>query len=253
VSATWGRGAAPSQPHRRTPGVIIAAAVAGIAVLGGIFGLINLASDKPEAVGATLDPAVVPTAVPDPGVSPSTLPLVTVPGPQPPPTVVTTTVPSATTTSTPPSPPPPGSGSQLVLDRIAVAVPPGWDVLDAEQGSVLLGTEGAQYHVLASTAEADAEALVRTWVADPGGLESYTVTHASAVEAPSSSVVSAFVATWEAVLVTQQGTLPVEGVVNGYVTQDGIGVLTETFNAIGDFESFSADYSAMLGSIIATL
>jgi hypothetical protein len=249
AAASWGAGAAPAAGTRRHPGVIVGGAVAAVAVLGGVFGVINLTRDKPTPA----TPNVIPTPVPDPGPTPSTLPVVTIPGPQPPPTVVTTTIPPSTTTTQPEPPPPTPSDSQAVFDRVSVGVPDGWDVLSAEEGSVLLGTDGAEYRVLADRIDGDAETIVRNWVSDPGGLDGYTVTGTSPLDLPTSAVVSAFAATWEAVLVTQQGSLPVEGVVIAYVTQDGIAVLTETFNAIGDFDSFAADFDAMLSSVVASL
>jgi hypothetical protein len=249
AAGSWGSGAAPAQGNRRRPAVIVGGAVAAVAVLGGVFGVINLTRDKAEPAS----PNVLPTPVPDPGPTPSTLPVVTIPGPQPPPTVVTTTIPPSTTTTQPEPPPPPPSDAQVVFDRISVGVPDGWDVLTAEEGRVLLGTDGAEYLVLADRIDADAETIVRNWVSDPGGLDGYTVTGTSPLDLPSSAVVSGFAATWEAVLVTQQGSLPVEGVVIVYITQDGIAVLTETFNAVGDFESYAHDFDAMLGSVVASL
>ena len=246
VPPAW-QGGAPVAPTKKKAGVIIAAAVAGVAVIGGAIGLIGLTQAGAEPV----DGSDVAAPAPDPGPTPPTVPVVTTPGPQPPPTVP---APQPEPAPTPEPEPTPLSGGQAVFDRIAVGVPEGWEVTTAEEGVVVLSTTGAELAVVAQPVQSDAESLVRSWVADPpGGLEAVTIGHMEAVNPPTSSVVSTFVAEYTAILPTHQGSVPVEALVIAFVTQDGIGVLVETFNEAGAFDSYAGDYGAMVDSIIATL
>ena len=254
----WGQ-APPPQPNKRKPGVIIGAAVAAIGLVGGTFAVINLTKDKekpavpttPSGVGVTIDPNDGPA--PAPPDTPATIP-----GPTTPPSVVTTTLPPPTTGPPPTSPPPtsPPSGDvQSVFDRVAVAVPGGWDVQSADEGFVSLQTDGAMYFVTAGQFNGDAHTLVSGYFQQSvqGQLQDVQVQGEGDADVPTSSVVSGYVLSYQGVLATQQGSVPVEGIIIAYVTQDGIGVATETFNAVGAFDTFVNDYDAMLNSVISTL
>ena len=258
-AAAWGAAPAP-QPTKRKSGVIIGAAVAAVALVGGTFAVINLTQDKKESstpsngggVGVTIDPDDGPAPAP-----PSTS--ATVPGPTTPPTVVTTTLPPPTTspptTSTPTTVSTGGGDTQTVLGNIAVTVPSGWEVGTAADGFVALGTDGAAFYITALPFQGDASQLVAAYMQEvvSAGLENVTVDGEGPTDLPTSSVVSGHVLAYQAVLATQQGSVPVEGLLVCFITQDGIGVVMETFNATGDFESHSADYNAMINSVISTL
>jgi hypothetical protein len=253
ATATWGQGAAPAPAQKRKPGHIVVAAGAAVGVIGGALGLIGMLKDEPKVAAA---PGLVVTA-PDPTLGPAIpdapAPLVA-PGPQVPASVVTTTIPPATTTTQAPAPAAPTGDEQTVTGDITVAVPGGWDVTNSSDGFVLVETSGAQFRVVTATGYADSVELAQDWVnKQMDEVQNLTITDSGAASLPSANVVSGYSLVYEGVLATQQGTLPVESVVLAYVTQDGVGVVLETFNAKGDFGSYGADYGAMTDSVVRTL
>jgi hypothetical protein len=237
--------------------VIIAAATSAVFVLGGAFALLN--STRHEStkvpvvanVGPTIDPNAGPTPAPP-------KPPPTVPGPVTPP-IVTLPPPStapATTTTIPATPTGPTNGNNLqtVTGPVSVAVPDGWTVDKAKPGFVLLSTNGAEYRVKAGKTELDAEAIAADWIQnDTEGVDDLVVTDSGSLKLPSGKIVSGFTVSYTGVLATQQGSQPVEGTVIVYIGQSGLAVLTETFNAQGDFENHLEDYTTMLRSVVSTL
>ncbi len=256
AAQTWGQ-APPPQANKRKPGLIIGAAVAAVGLVGGTFAVINLTKDKDKPavptsasdVGVTIDPNDGPA--PAPPDTPATIP-----GPTTPPSVVTTTLPPpSTTNTTPPSTIPPSGDVQQVFDRVSVAVPSGWEVGSAESGFVALATDGAAYYVTAGQVDTDAHTLTSAYFeqAVTSQLENVQIQGEGDADLPTSSVVSGYILSYQGVLATQQGSLPVEGIIITYVAQDGVAAITETFNPVGDFDSFIDAYDAMLNSILSTL
>jgi hypothetical protein len=253
AAPTWGQGAAPAPAQKRKPAHIVVAAGAAVGVIGGALGLIGMLKDEKPVAAA---PGLVVTA-PDPTLGPAVpdgpAPLVA-PGPQVPASVVTTTIPPATTTTVAPAPPAPTGDVQSVTGNIGVAVPDGWDVTSSSDGFVLLETSGAQYRVVTGSGYTDSVDLAQQWInGQMDEVQDLTVTDSGPATLPSANVVSGYTVVYEGVLATQQGTLPVESVVLAYVTQDGTGVVLETFNAKGDFGSYGADYGAMTDSVVRSL
>jgi hypothetical protein len=239
--------------------MIIGGAVAAIALIGGVFALVNSGKDGPKTDPNPINNIgpVINTDGPAPA-PPATV--ATVPGPTPP-SVVTTTIAPPPTSPPPTSPPPttPGTastGNQPVLDKIAVAIPSGWKVIKAESGYVFLAADSgdAQYRVAAGPTKGTAQSLADSWIADSAKfLTSVKADQSKAADTPSSNVVSAWFAHYNGVLATNSGSLPVEGYVYTFVTQSGVGVITEAFIAQGGLDKHVKALQAMLDSVIATL
>jgi hypothetical protein len=250
---TWGQGgAAPAPASKRKSSTMVVAAAITVGVIGGGFGLVNVMKGE---TAATAQPAAL-IALPDPTAGPAipgaAVPA-TIPGPQPAPAIITTTIPEPVVEPEPePAPAQTGGGVQPVQGDISVAIPDGWEVLAAETGYVLLGTDGAEYRVLTSDGYTDAQSLAAAWL-NSQDLQDVQVTDEGAATLPTSAVIDAYVATYEAVLVTQQGSLPVESIVFTYITQDGTGIILETTNAQGDFGSYATAYDLMQRSVEQSL
>jgi hypothetical protein len=231
-----------------------------VAVLGGIFAAGNLfgGDEKPSASADEIPGAIVVSDAPTPA-PPVTIPA---PGPSVPEPVVTTTIPENPPPTISPEPVDEGGSTtgdlQMVTQGgIGVAVPSGWSVEYSEAnestGYAEIVTEGALFTVQAQPWDGDAGSLAEAWVE----LQSQSVDSIefeggeSAV--PSANVVSAFGGQYSGLLAGQQGSVPVEAVVLTFITQDGIGVILETFNAIGDWDQHVDAYVEMRDSVIATL
>jgi hypothetical protein len=258
AAPTWGAGGtAPVPPTRRHAIVIVAIAVAVVVAIGAVFAVVNLARDEPAPPGETATPVAGPTIDPTAGPTPAPPATpVTLPGPPPPPTITTTiTVATTTTTTTPTTP---GGRTETVLGDISVAVPDGWDVLVNDGGQVVLMNDSAdaQFEVIAaSDLGADAAAVLNEFVTSvlSDQVEQIEVVIQQPAQLPTSAVVSGEQMVYSAVLASQQGSIPVEGLILAYVTQDGTGIVMDTFNLSGQFDNFADDYRTMTDSVIASL
>lgn len=253
AAATWGQGTAPVAPTKRKTGTIVIAAALAVGVLGGGFGLLNSMKGKTESTTAPASIVGLPDPTAGPAIPDAQEPA-PLPGPAPAPAIITTTVPDEPEPAPQDEPAPVSSGdTQAVGGDISVGIPAGWEVTSAEDGYVLVSTDGAEYRVLITDGFDDAQSLANAWV-DNQELQDVQINDEFNANPPSASVVSSYLIQYQALLVTQQGgSIPVESIVLAYITQDGTGVVVETTNEVGDFDGFSDAYNEMTLSVEQTL
>ena len=259
-------------PGRISPVILIVVAVGAILVFGLIvFFLARAIGGGGGGEAAAAQDSQVLTPLPDqpqPSVQPlptnAPVPIPAPSSPQPMPTSAAP-VPMPEPTSAAPMPEPtqpepgpaPASGEVFELPSGAsVVVPAGWTGAESDNGAfVFLNGEGEG-------------AVVGSYTGDPSatGIElmSYYITNelsqvfpsdlalgqAEAINAPNPNVTSAGRITYTGTFVGQQGSVPVEGIIFGFVRGDGECVIVDVYTTGPDV---NPDAQLILASIISTL
>ena len=72
-------------------------------------------------------------------------------------------------------------------------------------------------------------------------------------EPPTSSVVDAAVLDYEAIMATNDGSVPIDGHAETYITEGGSFVSVDSMNTDGEFDLFQDDYSEIYASVLESM
>jgi hypothetical protein len=265
AAAGWGTTAAPAPPATKNQKTIIAGAVAGVAVLGGLFSASNLfgGGDEPTA---SIDS--IPTGIVVQTDSPTPAPPVTIapPGPAIPEPIVTTTVPVEPQQEIQiiepsiPAADNTGGGEVITEDGISVNPAGGWSVTGSDgQGGyvgamVILENQTGWYQVQVQDIAGSPVDVAQKYIDQvlTPEVDSLEVS-GTEIQTPASSVVGAYGVEYYGVQPTQQGSSPIEGVFWVYLLQDGRSVIIDTFCPQGSWGSVAPDIQQMNTSVLSSL
>ena len=139
---------------------------------------------------------------------------------------------------------------------ISVAVPDGWDLVTQDEDSLTLCTPGACFRVFSfpvregATAAELMDALLNDFLFEEvQDLEGTT----GPFDPPTSSVVDAAVLDYDAIMATNDGSVPIDGHAETYITEGGNFASVDSMNTDGEFDQFQDDYSVIYGSVLQSM
>ena len=150
-----------------------------------------------------------------------------------------------------------GGATSEILGGVTVATPPGWKVVVAKEGRVVLEKAGGLFWTEGVFLEGDVPAdrlvgSVQGFVAE-NFVQEMEVSEIESLQPPKANIISMAGSQYRGLWTTQQGSAPVEGVIYGIVRQDGLAIILFTVNGRDQFDKSKNDYNAMISSILQSM
>lgn len=155
-------------------------------------------------------------------------------------------------------PAPPADEGELVLlpDDLSVVLPEGWESAGSGDGYWTMTTPGAAFEVGAY--RVDETVTAADLVAEETRVRTDTISELRVSDVADIPVNTSHVSggagrTYEGILVSQNGSVAVEGDLYAIVLDDGTGYTFTTTTQLGDYETHGADLQALVSSILASI